>query len=207
MIRCIEVSFWVLAFHLSSVTVLMQQNPQAFLGVLVTKTLECVFQGLHSVPSPSSFVWLPFAPSARGIYVDQRHSDLLRGYKEVGRQAVVPSALKSRGMSKAWTFSGPSQITVTLAELNRLENVNILKAPALNGTSVSPALRTVPGTGAQKWKNGWMDEHWAMENGRRRISGAIVLFWVVARGSQSADGEFTFGEDGPSPGPVSSMWT
>lgn len=52
-----------------------------------------------------------------------------------------------------------------------------------------------------------MDEHWAMENGRRRISGAIVLFWVVARGSQGADGELTFGEDGPSPGPVSSMCT
>lgn len=138
----------------------------------------------------------------RGILICSEAID-----KEVGRQAVVPSALKSRGMSKAWTFSGPSQITVTLAELNRLENVNILKAPAFNGTSVSPVLRTVPGTSAQKWKNGWMDEHWAMENGRRRISGAIVLFWVVARGSQSADGEFTFGEDGPSPGPVSSMWT
>lgn len=110
MIRCIEVSFWVLAFHLSSVTVLMQQNPQAFLDVLVTKTLECVFQGLHSVPSPSSFVWLSFAPSTRGIHVDQRHSDLLRGYRQRSGQAGSSTiCLEEQGneqsMNILWPFS------------------------------------------------------------------------------------------------------
>lgn len=83
------------------------------------KMLERVLQSLHSVPFLSGFychllLTLGACMFTRGVLICSEAID-----KAQDRQAE-PSTLKSRRMSRVRTFSGPFQITATLAKLNRL---------------------------------------------------------------------------------------
>lgn len=122
-------------------TVLMQQPPPpGFIRCLgdpqqTSKPLNVYFRAYALYPPPPALfdchllLVLEACLLTRGILMCSEARE-----KEVAAQAAPP-VLTIRGMSKARTFSGPSQITVTLAELNRSETVNILKARAFEGTS------------------------------------------------------------------------